>query len=871
MPIREAEQTQLTPKSKRRKVETQTEIPPAIPLSPELGKNIRPLEPRRSPPPSSCRDIRPPEPRRRLHTLSKNIRSPEPRRPLLPQQLSPRAKVYRPPPVDVTASSGTRKVGDHLVRELDELDTLVANATKAFQRSDDWEQFFDQQKDPRGDWAEVARLNHPAARLLHLYKQKGVPVVLKTEPWSLARKSAALARGPHKSAKEHIEFLREEYASMMKKGHWTLLPAQLLMHQPDLRLSPLGVVPQVGRRPRTISDYSYFGVNEDTVPLAPVEAMQFGRALQRLLQRIHDSNPRYGPVYLAKIDIADGFYRVGLRPTDALKLAVLFPQREGEEPLIGVPLTLPMGWRESPPAFCTATETTADLANFALQSTPQLGHVPHRLDLVAETPPPPETVGVAAQNNNSTPVPNTDESPKLLRPLQYWDVYVDDFLGLAQGDFARRKRVKRVLLHTLDQVFRPLEEGDVPTRQEPASVKKLLKGDATWATRKVMLGWLIDTERNTIELPPHRIVRLNAILEDVSPNLKVIDEKKWHKVLGELRSMSIAIPGSRGLFSLLQEALRHREQSRPRIRLTKDVHRVLDDFRWLAKDIASRPTRLAELLPNAPRVLGACDAAGTGMGGVFFVPTRDGYESFLWRAPFPPHIQADLVSFRNPHGSINNSDLELCGNIAHHDALARTADVREKTIWTASDNTANVYWLRKGSTTTTGPPAHLLRIQAHHQRYHRYVPLHDYIPGPANEMADLCSRAWHLTDSQLLSHFNSHYPQTKCWRVCQPNSDTLSALTSALLRKPLSMEFVRKLPNLRIPIGTFGRNFARKRKLTHSSPNQKILSPSSKSLRNATVKDVSPPVVNPSQLVGYQTSSARWARRSCGWGPQTPG
>ena len=97
---------------------------------------------------------------------------------------------------------------------------------------------------------------------------------------------------------------------MIQKGHWVLLPAHLLLDEEELRLSPLGVVPQRDRRPRTISDYSYFLVNTDTSDAAPRDAMQFGRVLQRILQRIRRADPKYGPVYLSKIDIADGFYRV---------------------------------------------------------------------------------------------------------------------------------------------------------------------------------------------------------------------------------------------------------------------------------------------------------------------------------------------------------------------------------------------------------------------------------------------------------------------------------------------------------------------------------------------------------------------------------
>ena len=120
------------------------------------------------------------------------------------------------------------------------------------------------------------------------------------------------------------------------------------------------------------------------------------------------------------------------------------------------------------------------------------------------------------------PVPSTFTHKKLQRPLQYWDVYVDDFLGLVQGNKYRQHHIKRALLHAMDKVFRPLDPDDNPHRQEPASVKKLLKGDGTWDTRKIILGWILDTVNGTIQLPPHCATRLNAILASVTPKMKVI-------------------------------------------------------------------------------------------------------------------------------------------------------------------------------------------------------------------------------------------------------------------------------------------------------------------------------------------------------------
>mmetsp|Transcript_20636 Transcript_20636/g.44928 ORF Transcript_20636/g.44928 Transcript_20636/m.44928 type:complete len:86 (-) Transcript_20636:114-371(-) len=82
--------------------------------------------------------------------------------------------------------------------------------------------------------------------------------------------------------------------------------------------------------------------------------MQFDKALPRLLRNVHDADPKFGPVYMSKIDIPNGFYRLGLQPRDALRPGILFPTGPGERQFIGIPLVLPMEWAESPPAFCAA-------------------------------------------------------------------------------------------------------------------------------------------------------------------------------------------------------------------------------------------------------------------------------------------------------------------------------------------------------------------------------------------------------------------------------------------------------------------------------------------------------------------------------------
>ena len=55
-----------------------------------------------------------------------------------------------------------------------------------------------------------------------------------------------------------------------------------------------------------------------------------------------------------------------------------------DDPLIAVPMVLPMGWMESPPTFCMVTETIADLANAKIAQD----YIPapyHRHEVVANT------------------------------------------------------------------------------------------------------------------------------------------------------------------------------------------------------------------------------------------------------------------------------------------------------------------------------------------------------------------------------------------------------------------------------------------------------------------------------------------------------
>jgi hypothetical protein len=254
-----------------------------------------------------------------------------------------------------------------------------------------WEGFI-RERHGRSDLSErVDTIRHPARSHLRHLRRRGAWAPMATAPWSQDKLAAALSRGPHKSAFEHAAFWGEELVQFVLKGQWVVLPYRMLKALPrrarrQLRVSPMGVVPQRDRRPRVIVDYSFFNVNQDTTKLAPREAMQFGKALERILRKIVEADPVHGPVYLFKIDIADGFYRIWLNENDIPTLAVSLPLLHGDTLLVALPLVLPMGWTESPPYFTVATETVVDLANQRLRN--HWKPPPHRLEALAERVPP---------------------------------------------------------------------------------------------------------------------------------------------------------------------------------------------------------------------------------------------------------------------------------------------------------------------------------------------------------------------------------------------------------------------------------------------------------------------------------------------------
>ena len=232
--------------------------------------------------------------------------------------------------------------------------------------------------------------------------------------------------------------------------------------------------------------------------------------------------------------------------------------------------------------------------------------------------------------------------------------------------------------------------------------------------------------------------------------------------------MSLAIPGSKGCFSFLQDTLK---SGATKVHITKVVRDQLQDFLCLAKDIVRhllillKSFRHLQLLwvvwMHSNLAWEVCGFPQIFRYLVLFNLMPLIVSITRWRQKFPNQVQKQFISSLNPSGTITNSDLELAGSIAHDAMLAQTIPLARRSLCSFSDNTPTIAWRNKGSTTTSGPAAYLLQLAALHQRLYQYQSKLQFIPGERNCMADDCSRLSNLSDKQLIYYFNLTYPQKK--------------------------------------------------------------------------------------------------------------
>ena len=141
----------------------------------------------------------------------------------------------------------------------DRLGTLVSELCKAYLKASSWSSFVNEFRGPSYLSSSLDGCDHPAAALLRLWRDWGVPAETTSKPWTDQQKDECIRRGCHRSATEHSEFLREEMADFIENRFWMVLPYELIRHLEQLMMSPSAVKEERERKPRLLCDHSGIG------------------------------------------------------------------------------------------------------------------------------------------------------------------------------------------------------------------------------------------------------------------------------------------------------------------------------------------------------------------------------------------------------------------------------------------------------------------------------------------------------------------------------------------------------------------------------------------------------------------------------------
>ena len=637
----------------------------------------------------------------------------------------------------------------------------------------------------------IAELSHPFGQELKEW-EKGVEVDCGVD-WSQEMIEVALQRGAHPSAKtpEAIQLFKDDIAYQVLGGFCDVILASELMKDPpsNLKISPVATVPQANRRPRIILDLSFpvrrpaekrkmgpkivDAVNTTTTSLSPqVPVKLIGKVLTELFEFMAQA-PINSEVLLGKIDLSDGFWRMIVKPQHRWNFCYVLPQEPGAVMRIVVPHALQMGWQESPPYFCTATETGRDVIQWLIESDLPLPKHPMEDHVIPEKMEPPQESALA-------------------KPWRV-SVYVDDYIIAVLSTIGIRfvRRIARASLYGIHSIFPPPIITGHTGGKDPISLKKLERGDAKLMPRKEILGFEGNGRAMTWKLPTSKRDPICAELRRLERQPR-IQRHRLEKLTGKLINATRIAPSARGLMTPFFKALHHRPGADKIRKKEFDLYGAMRDMRELLDDLERRPTHVRELVTFSPSAVGMDDASKSGMGGFWvshlFPPT-------VWRIEFPVDVQNLFVD-----GVLTINDLELAAVLMQQIALESLMKVRHLHSEIFSDNMSATVWATKLMVHADSVAAtRLVRAAAMRARTtESKMPSVRHWPGQCNPIADDTTRSFHtynsgphagqtsITDQSFLDLFSHTYlppPQSKSWQMLVIDPATVSLVISLLLGK----------------------------------------------------------------------------------------
>jgi hypothetical protein len=164
--------------------------------------------------------------------------------------------------------------------------------------------------------------------------------------------------------------------------------------------------------------------------------------------------------------------------------------------MLVVPTSLQMGWVESPPYFCAATETARNISTDYIEM--EINSLPlHKFKHYV----------MRASEFATLPMTARDEQGCFLYMVE---VYVNDFMSLVIPVSQEQLRhVGNAVMHGIHNIFPP----DVIDSDDPILEKKLGKGEGMYETRKTLLGFDFDGNEKMMWLESAKREKLLTVLK----------------------------------------------------------------------------------------------------------------------------------------------------------------------------------------------------------------------------------------------------------------------------------------------------------------------------------------------------------------------
>jgi hypothetical protein len=229
-------------------------------------------------------------------------------------------------------------------------------------------------------------------------------------------------------------------------------------------------------------------VNSTTAYLAPTEAVKaIGQVLPNLFRFMADT-PADKVMVFSKINVGRVLWRMMVAEESKWSFCYIMPDPDGNPKRIVAPSALQMGWAESPPFFCAATQEGQDVIEYLI-------------DKKFDRPPHPLEPYIIPEEIVSKVTPSQREMTYCFAAI-----YVDDFIlvRVESADATLLRIMARAALLGIDLVFPPVEIRGHLGGKDLISQKKLEKGDTLMATTKEVLGFLVEGERGQSNSRPRR-------------------------------------------------------------------------------------------------------------------------------------------------------------------------------------------------------------------------------------------------------------------------------------------------------------------------------------------------------------------------------